>query len=98
MVYVLLALATVALVAGGFLVFSAATDRRTKDVVRMGRLMRGGGIETLGVLLWTFAWSEGAKPSFTLPVLIVSVAIGSMAGLFHGVMTNRRIPPGHRRR
>jgi hypothetical protein len=95
---VLLALGAVLVVIGGYLVFSAAIDRRSKEAVRLGKLMRGGGIETVGVLLWTFGWSEGAKPTFALPVLMLAIGAGTLAGMLDGMIRNRRAPQGRHRR
>lgn len=85
-----LALGVVLLVGGNFGVLGALLDKRSSLEGRFGRLLRNGFTATAGFAVWMAALYQGARPSLAFPALVGAMALGTMASLFHHVMTSRR--------
>jgi hypothetical protein len=89
MPYILLGLSAVMISWGVFLTVSSAFSKGLRDVIRAGRFTRGVITEVTGLLLFMGAWGFGARPTFAIPVLIVSMALPGMVAIVHALLQNR---------
>jgi len=71
-----------------FLILSAVVDRIGNDAARLGRMMRAGLTEILGLTLCVLSLAMGAKMTLALPVFILAIGLGSFAGLCHAILQN----------
>lgn len=73
-----------------FLALTAIMDRTSSEAARIGRMVRAGATEILGLTLCALSLAVGAKITLALPVFIVSLGLGSFAGLCHSILRNYR--------
>lgn len=90
---VLLGIATVLIGWGSFLVASAALDRTANQATKLGRIIRGGMTEFIGLLFWLGGYFAGGSNQILAPALILGLAIGGTLGIFHVLLRNRNAAP-----
>ena len=79
----------VVLVVVGTFMLSSAIDQRLTNNARVGRMLRGFLIESLGFIALWAGVASGGKLLLAMPWALMSISVGGMAGLIAGLLIPR---------